>query len=250
MIDIHSHILPGVDDGSPDMEESLEMLRMAAESGVKAIAATPHTNIPGMFENYYGSEIKRAFDALKLEIAQNEIPVQLFAGMEVFATRELPDLLKEGRVLTLNSTRYFLTEFSFDEEIWFCDSILDECAEAGFIPVIAHPERYYFVREYPQIVCTWREKGYGIQVNKGSLLGRFGMAVKRTANLLLEHDLVSCVASDAHSSQFRTPHMAEVEDFLIRNYGRTYTTLLLEDNPKKILSGLPLLGNPPVPFRL
>jgi protein-tyrosine phosphatase len=168
--------------------------------------------------------------------------------MEIFATEELPGLLKSGRVWTLNHTRYFMTEFSFGEAPSFCAEILRQCREQGFRPVIAHPERYYFVQEDPQIAYEWCRAGYALQLNKGSLLGRFGRQVKITADLLLNHGLAACVASDAHGTHRRTTHMGEVRDYLIEGYGSDYARLLLEENPLRILTGKELLGYEPISF--
>ena len=186
MIDIHSHILPGVDDGAMNIEESLEMAAMAAESGVDYIVATPHCNIPGVYDNYWGPSMKESLVKLRRAVNECDIPIRIVAGMEIFVTPELPDLFRKKKLLTLNGTRYFLTEFDFSEDMQECDKVLKECKSLGFIPVIAHPERYYFIQEYPEYVFEWLKQGYGIQVNKGSILGRFGRAARRTADTLLE----------------------------------------------------------------
>ena len=127
MIDIHTHLLPGVDDGSEDMDMSLELLDMAARSGVEGIVATPHCNIPDEFDNYVSPQLDALFR--KLDEAREEagIPLKLCRGMEVFATWELPELLREGRVWTLNDTRYFLMEFAFSEDPDYCRRILRAC---------------------------------------------------------------------------------------------------------------------------
>lgn len=249
MIDIHTHILPGIDDGSDSLETSLEMLSLAADSGVDTLVTTPHCNIPGEYENYISDDLEALWRSLETAAKQAEIPVKLCRGMEVFATEELPELLSDGRVWTLNETRYFLTEFSFMEDPAFCWQILQECRERGFRPIIAHPERYVFVQEDPEIAYRWCRAGYGLQLNKGSLLGRFGRQAKRTADLLMEHGLAACVASDAHSSRYRTTHMEDACRYLIEVYGESYAHLLLEENPSRILSGKGLLGFEPIPFR-
>ena len=243
MIDIHSHILPGVDDGAMNIEESLEMASMAAESGVDYIVATPHCNIPGVYDNYLGPSMKESLVKLRRAVNECDIPIRVVAGMEIFVTPELPDLFRKKKLLTLNGTRYFLTEFDFSEDMQECDKVLKECKSLGFIPVIAHPERYYFIQEYPEYVFEWLKQGYGIQVNKGSILGRFGRAARRTADILLEQGMISCVASDAHSSYQRTPFMGEIYDYLMEEYGPAYTQVLLENNPKRILAGKELVKN-------
>ena len=249
MIDIHSHVLPGVDDGSPHMDMSLEMLAIAADSGVHTLVATPHCNIPDEFENYCSPELDELFEELVFRTRLEEIPIRLIRGMEIYATPELPDLLHGGQVWTLNGGPYFLTEFSFREDPDFCREILAECRDAGFRPVIAHPERYFFLQDDPELAYEWCTSGYALQLNKGSLLGRFGPAVKETAELLLSHGLAACVASDAHRSYERSTYMSDVSDYLEEHFGDDYRRLLLEENPARILSGRDLLGVEPVPFR-
>ena len=248
MIDIHAHILPAVDDGSFSLEESLRMLRMAEASGVWAVAATPHCNIPGSRSNYASEELMEQLISLRQAVKASGSDLVIYQGMEVYATRQMPQLLEEQKAWTLNGTQYFLTEFAFDEDPEFCRMILEDCFEAGFIPVIAHPERYFFVQKNPQIVYEWFCQGYGIQVNKGSLLGRFGRSTYDMAQLLMQHGLVTCVASDAHSSVQRTPHMHDVKQFLDKNYSEDYRSLVTEINPRRILSGQPLYRLDPIPF--
>lgn len=248
MIDIHTHVLPGVDDGSQSMEESLELLAMAAESGVHTLVATPHCNIPGEYENYAGPELAELFARLDRERSKEGIPLRLCPGMEVFATPDLPDLLQSKRIWTINFTKYFLMEFAFHEDPDFCRDILQNCRDLGFRPIIAHPERYFFVQDDPDLAYEWCTAGYGLQLNKGSILGRFGPEPQRTAELLLSHGLAACVASDAHNAIQRSTYMTELRDFMFQQLGESYTRLLLEENPARILSGRELLGYEPIPF--
>lgn len=248
MIDIHTHVLPGIDDGSQSMDMSLEMLAISAESGVDTLVATPHCNIPDEFDNYVDGELEDLWDRLEWERERADIPIRLCKGMEIYATPELPELLVQDRVWTLNGTPYFLTEFSFNEDPDFCMDILRACEDAGFFPVIAHPERYYFVQDDPAIAYDWCTAGYGLQVNKGSLLGRFGPGPLQTARLLMEHGLVACVASDAHRPNRRSTYMGEIRRYLEEVYGEAYMHLLLEENPVRILNGDELLGFEPIPF--
>lgn len=249
MIDLHTHVLPGIDDGAQSMDMSLEMLSIAAESGVEILVATPHANIPEEFENYVDDELINLWDALDEERERLEIPIRLCRGMEIFATPELPELLQEGMVWTLNDTRYFLTEFAFDEDPDFCREVLRSCVEWGYHPIIAHPERYFFVQDDPEIAFEFCAQGFGLQVNKGSLLGHFGSASQRTAELLMDHGLVACIASDAHRPNRRSTYMGEIHRFLCEIYGEDYARLVLEENPSRILRGEELLGYEPIPFR-
>jgi protein-tyrosine phosphatase len=248
MIDIHAHILPAVDDGSYSLEESLRMIKMAQDGGVNTIVATPHCNIPGSFKNFVSAELEERFLRLKQAVKDAGLSVKILRGMEVFATGQTVKHLEAGNVWTLNDTGYVLMEFAFDEDPEFCMMILEDCYDAGFIPVIAHPERYYFVQRDPRIIFDWYVEGYGIQINKGSILGRFGRTSFETARLLLQHGLVSCVASDAHSSHQRTPHMYEAKKFLDEYYGTDYRKLVTEINPARILEGKDLEKLEPIPF--
>lgn len=237
MIDLHIHILPGADDGAHDLEEAAKMARIAADSGVKCLTMTPHCNIPELYDNYLSRELVSKFAEFKRIIKEMGIPIQLLCGMEVFATPELPELLSKKKILTLNGTRYFLAEFAFDEDPGFCENILETCSGMGYVPVIAHPERYYAVQDYPEIAAGWFQKGYAIQINKGSVLGRFGQSVQYAADELLRRGMVTCVASDAHSAWQRTPDMKEIREFLTDEYGKNYAGMLLSENPRRILTG-------------
>ena len=249
MIDIHTHVLPGIDDGADSMDAALEMLFLAENSGVDILVTTPHCNIPDEFDNYASPELEELFVRLDKEREKAGIPLRLCRGMEIFATPELPELLQNGRVWTLNGTRYFLMEFAFHEDPDFCDNVLRRCRELEYLPIIAHPERYYFVQDDPGIAYEWCRLGYGLQLNKGSILGRFGEQPWRTADLLLQHGLAACVASDAHSPYQRSTHMGELCEYLTDELGESYMRLLLEENPARILSGKELLGYEPIPFR-
>ncbi len=248
MIDIHSHILPGVDDGSDSMETSLEMLSMAAESGVRAIFATPHANCRGEFDNYASDRLKFALMELRRAAAEERIPIKICRGMEVLATDDMPELLEDGLIWTMNGTRYFLTEFNFEEEPDFFFDIIGRCRDYGFRPIIAHPERYFAIREDPQLAYELCMAGSALQLNKGSLLGRFGPEVQETAELLIDHRLAACVASDAHGAEVRTTDMSEIADLLNERWGSRLTRLLLSENPAKIIAGERLLGYEPIPF--
>ena len=142
MIDIHAHILPGLDDGSDSPETSLMMAYAAVESGVTAIIATPHCNQRGLYENYASPELTGRLERLRGEIKAAGIPLEVYQGMEVFGTRDVPRLLREGKLLTLNGSRYLLIEFAFREDPLYMDRLVHAILEDGVIPIVAHPERY------------------------------------------------------------------------------------------------------------
>lgn len=248
MIDIHAHILPGIDDGAEDMYEALEMARMAVSSGMRAIVATPHCNIPGVFDNYYGEEYIAKFLELERALANANIPLTLYAGMEVFMNSDVPKLLADGKLQTINGSNYMLTEFAFDEEPGYMFEMLKTLKELGIRPIIAHPERYYCVQDDPEIVYHWRKNGYLIQVNKGSLQGRFGKQSYYASHNLMEHNLVSVIASDCHSPFQRTPYMLDIYEELSNVYSRQILDTLMRENPLRICKNQPTIRFELKPF--
>ena len=149
MIDIHSHILFGVDDGAGNAEDSLIMAETAAENGVKQMIMTPHCCEADGFANFNTAELLTRFDSMRAMMKENERPLKLYNGMEVFSTPRLGEQIDEGKLLTLAGSKYLLIEFAFGETDEFMERSLQTVFERGLIPVIAHPERYYFIQDEP-----------------------------------------------------------------------------------------------------
>lgn len=242
MYDIHCHILPGVDDGSGNLNDSIEMAQLAAESGVKGIVATPHCNIPGMFRNYKSEELEATFRTLQAEIKRRELPIALYLGQEIFLCQTYVQHLKKGDLITLNNSRYMLVEFDFKEEEGSALSKIANLVSCGYTPIIAHPERYGFVIENFDAIKRIRSLGGLVQINKGSLLGEFGPYISRTAKDILISGQADFVASDAHSQYDRTPNLADVDEMLCETVGYDYADILLNTNPKKVLDNEKILN--------
>ncbi|MGN1266908.1 MAG: tyrosine-protein phosphatase [Dorea sp.] len=248
MIDIHAHILPGIDDGAEDIYETLEMAKMAADSGVTAIVATPHCNIPGMFDNYFGKKYIERYQMATEAVHNEGIPVKILPGMEVFATEDLPELISSKKIMPVNQSRYILVEFPFDAEPGYAFGILKRMKEIGAIPVVAHAERYHFVQDNPHVCYQWRKRGYAVQVNKGSFEGRFGRTARKTVYRMLSHNMISVIASDAHGYQQRTPYLKDVYEKLSAERSPKYMDVLFRQNPARICGNKPLLKIEPIPF--
>lgn len=230
MIDTHSHVLPLVDDGSQDIEESLEMIRQSAESGVKILVVTPHANQKGRFENYYRNDLKQKFRDLKAAVEAAGIKIRLVFGMEIFCTMDLVEILDNGMLCGMNCSDYYLIEFPFEADLGFMYRCINQVFDAGGIPVIAHPERYVEIQKDPGILYDWIQEGVCTQVNKGSIFGSFGPSARRAVELMYAYDLVSCVGSDAHGTEVRTTDMSMLKDYLIENYGPEYMKKVTRDN--------------------
>ena len=240
MIDIHTHILPTVDDGAGNFDEALDMAVMAVESGVKALVATPHSNHESGFVNYESEHLEALFEKFRNMLSAENIPLQLYRGMELWASTDIVAKLSYGKLITLNRTKYTLVEFDIDEESWWIEAILKEMMLGGYIPVIAHPERYQCVQEEPNHLYEWRKLGALAQMNKESILGRLGRRTARTAELLLKHNLINCLASDAHHAYARTTDMTALNRYMENNFALGYREMLMQDNPQAILEGQPL----------
>jgi len=236
MIDIHSHILPAIDDGARSLEESLQMARMAVESGIKAVAATPHC-VDDRTE-----EVQAVLTFLQDALDEFQIPLKLYRGMEIFGTENTALLLQNEELCTLNGSRYPLIEFDFDSDGEEETEILQDVIQAGFRPVVAHPERYHYIRRDPYLVNEWYDMGCLFQINRGSLLGRFGRGPKRMAMELVGRGFAAVVASDAHYANTRTQWMADVRNLLKDEFSTEIAEVLLKKNPRC------LLNNEEIPF--
>lgn len=241
MIDIHCHILHGVDDGASSLEEALEMARMAAFSGVTEIAATPHFRGEREFLEERALQESRYLE-LKEALERWKIPIRLHQGAEVLCLPQTVELAEMGELPTLGDTNYVLTEFYFDESFDFMDEILEQIALNGYRPVVAHPERYASVQREPRKLHRWAREGYVLQLNKGSILGALGSRAEAAAHELLALGLAHLIASDAHSSYTRTPHMSEVQRWAEDACDPECAEILLRENPKRLLQGRGMFG--------
>ena len=235
MIDLHCHILPGVDDGSDSPDTSCRMAAQAARSGVSRIVATPHRGSDPARERGRAEGFRRALRRLQDELDRWSIPIRLLPGSEVLLSGRTEDIPDRAELLTLNDTQYLLVEFYFDASSASMDRRLSRVEQAGLIPVIAHPERYFCVQENPAVAGSWAERGYLLQVNKGSLLGELGEGAYLTASLLLRRGLAAAIASDAHDLASRAPNLGPARTALERMCGAAAAGRMLEDTPRAIL---------------
>ena len=197
MIDIHTHVIPNVDDGSPDLETSLAMIRHEIDIGVTEIICTPH-HIYHRYEKTV-EEITKQFLLLKEAVEKENLPIKLYLGQEIcYSHREDQiKMLKEGKLLTLNNTNRILLEFSFTREPEDLLDVLYNFSIHGYEVIIAHIERYEWMT-YDKVLSI-RNEGAKIQINSNSYLGLTSWKEKRFVKKLLKKDLVDYVASDTHS---------------------------------------------------
>jgi len=234
MIDIHSHILPGIDDGSRDMEMTLVMLRNAEKDGTREIVATPHYLLE------YGeatiSEVKSLVQEVNSIISKEGINIKVYSGQEVYFNENIINNYLEGKIGTINDSMYMLVEFSmhkFDDNIF---DILYELQVRNVTPIIAHPERYKPFREDPSLINEFIDQGYLFQMNAGSITGRFGESIRKTAHIFLENNIYNFIGSDAHDINNRTTGLRKAIHILNDNDTETINENIFEESSKKLIN--------------
>ena len=201
MIDIHSHILPGIDDGSKNINMTLQMIKIAEKSGTTDIVATPHF-CRGYGETHY-DEVKNLVGEFN-KLAKGEgLDINIHYGQEVYYSEQIINDYKSGLIGTINDSRYMLIELpmrSFDSNIL---EVIYELQVKGVIPILAHPERYRPIIEKPERINKFIKEGFLFQMNSGSIEGQFGNSVKKTAEILLDNNIYNFIGSDAHNDTNR-----------------------------------------------
>ncbi len=235
VVDIHCHILPDTDDGAGSPVDSVEMARIAADSGIRSIVATPHCNIPGICRNYRSDSLISKLSALQAMLELESIPVTLHPGQEIFFTDDFEEHLKRGDFITLNNSRYMLIEFDFGIPENEAVRSVNLISSLGIVPVVAHPERYGFVISQPDSIHRLSRAGGLIQLNRSSIVGEFGSRIYVTSKYILSNGLADFVASDAHSQYSRTPDFSDVHEAISEISSYDYADLLLDINPSKII---------------
>jgi protein-tyrosine phosphatase len=246
MIDLHSHILPGIDDGSRSLEMSLEMARIAVQDGITVMACTPHI-YPGLYMND-AEGIRAARDALQLSIDEQEIPLKLTTGADVHLVPGLLGALRAGTIPCLHDTRFLLLEPPHHvAPPRFAESVFQLVA-AGYVPVITHPERLTWVEDNFQVFVKLVQQGAWMQVTAGALTGLFGRRPKYWGERFLGEGLTHILATDAHSSSRRVPVLSEGKALAERLLGRDEAEMLVQGRPAAILlNSSPMEVSPPAP---
>lgn len=237
MVDIHAHILPGLDDGAGSMGEALKIASIAVNQGISHMAATSHGNYyPYTIEEYW-DELQK----LQKELEKEKISLKLYPGMEIFVDEDIWESLEQKQLLTLNHTNYILVEFPFEEDPEVVISSLARLKQRGYWCILAHPERYLFMQRDEELAWYLADQGCVLQINAGSLLGSFGRKSEQLAKQMLDSGIISVIATDTHDTDIRPPHMKVLVKQLQKNYPDSYVRLWMSENPSRILKGLPVI---------
>ncbi len=232
-IDIHSHILPQIDDGAENFDISMKMLRTAYADGIKTMIVTPHYK-PGR-HNASPEKIRFLIEKLRQEAEKEGMEVKLYPGNEFYYHDGMFQELDEDRACTMAGSSYVLIEFGPMERFEYIRNGLYEALAHGWRPILAHAERYSAISGKTENVEELVSLGSCIQVNAGSILGKTGMGAKQFTKKLLKERLVHFVATDAHDAVKREPVLSSCGKYVGRKYGEAYAQSLFHDNPVHII---------------
>lgn len=232
-IDIHSHILPQIDDGAENFDISMEMLRIAHADGIDGIILTPHYK-PG-HHNAGQGKAKDLAGRLRQEMGKEGMDIRLYAGNEFYYHEGMFRELEEGRGCTMADSSYVLIEFGPMERFGYIRGGLYEALAHGYRPILAHVERYGSLSGKPDWVEELIRMGSCIQVNAGSVMGKSGLGAKQFTRRLLKEGLVHFVATDAHNADKRKPELSDCGGYISRKYGVDYAVRLLYGNPMHVI---------------
>lgn len=238
MIDLHCHILPGIDDGARNWDESLQMARLAVSEGITHILATPHhMNRSWMNPKH---SVQSLVDELQNRLDAAEIPLTIFPGQEVRLHGEIIDNMNQNEICFIDEgNQYVLIEFPTPEVPAYAERLFYEMQTQGITPIIAHPERNHAILKEPNILYEFVNRGVLAQVTAASYIGNFGKEIEKLSHQLIEHNLVHFIASDAHNNTNRKFHMKEAREKLEKEFGLDRVNLF-EETTKALINGDPV----------
>ncbi len=246
MIDLHSHILFGLDDGSASADASIEMARMAAADGITHMACTPHI-FPGKYDNS-SATILPAIRALQSMLDQRDVPLKLVCGADVHVAVDLVERIGNGEIPTLNNSRYFLLEPPHEVLPPRLEDLAARILDAGLVPIVTHPERLLWVERHYDVLMRLADMGCPLQLTAGSILGDFGETARKLAERILQEGRAAIFASDAHGTTWRRPVLSQAYAAVAEKVGDDEAERLFRRRPAAILANADL-GLPASPRR-
>lgn len=234
LIDIHSHILPGVDDGAEDSQVSIEMLQIAWKDGIRTIIFTPHYK--PMRHNVSPATMKRMTEELFAKSKAQGMEFEFFMGNEIYYHNEIVNGLENGEICTLANSEYVLIEFNPMDEFDYIRNGIYQVMAGGYRPILAHAERYVCLLGKEERVEDLAQMGCYIQINTGSIMGNFGFTTKQFVKKLLKHRMVHFVATDAHDIVKRTPRLSDCAKYISKKYSEDYKKILFYENPLAVIT--------------
>src|SRR5699024_3922822 len=228
VIDIHSHILPGVDDGAKTEEDSIAMAEEAVQQGIHTITATPH-HLNGVFENIKPA-IEKSVTILQELFVQENIPLTVLPGQEIRWNGIMIEDIENGELLTLNHSKYIFVEFPTQDVPHYAEQMMYNLQMGGCKPIIVHPERNEELLDNPQKLYEFVQKGALTQLTAGSLLGKFGKTIRKFSQQMIEANLTHFIASDAHNTTSRGFCMQEAFQEVKDRFGIDFYYVFMENS--------------------
>lgn len=236
MIDIHSHFLPGIDDGAPTMLDGIDILKCLFRQGVTDVIATPHFVNESSYMSPRSDNLK-LLDKMKELVANEGININLYLGNEIYIDSKILELLDKGMISSLADSEYLLVEFPLDDEFPNYDDYLAELTNSGYKVILAHPERYTITQEDYDIITSLHEIGVLFQCNLRSLIGKYGKSAQKLVRRLMKDKLVFTFGSDIHRVM-SNDDLLLAKSKLNKYYDKSEIKKLLVSNPEKILRGI------------
>lgn len=237
MIDLHCHILPGIDDGAPDLETAIQMARAFAEDGVTVVACTPHI-LPGIYHNS-GPQIRQATAQLQRLIAERGIPLHLVTGADNHVVPEFLAELRSGKLLSLADTRYVLVEPPHHVAPPRLEELFFSLISAQYVPILTHPERLTWISSNYAVMDRLSKAGAWFQITAASLAGDFGRNARYWAERLLDEGSVHLLATDAHDLKRRPPNLSRGRERAAKLVGEVEANNLVITRPRGVLYNVP-----------
>ncbi len=234
MIDLHCHILPGIDDGAADADVAIAMARAFVADGVRVVACTPHI-LPGLFPNS-GSEIRGAVAQLQQTLDHRDIPLRLVCGADNHIVADFVEGLRSGHLLTLADTRYVLVEPPHHVAPPRMEDFFFGLQVAGYVPILTHPERLSWIKSHYDTIVRLVQGGMWVQLTAGSLTGAFGRSAQYWSHRLLDEGHVHVLATDAHDMRRRPPDLARGRDHAAQRIGEAAANDLVVTLPLGVLN--------------
>jgi protein-tyrosine phosphatase len=236
VIDLHSHILPGLDDGAGDLGQSLQMARMAVEDGISGMVCTPH--LSPSFPGNNREVILAAFKEFKARLVEEKIGLEVYPGCELAIDSDLPDKLASGELLTLNDCGHIaLIEMPVELIPPHMNTFFWTMQVKGLTPILAHPERNYLLVREPSILRKWIEAGVLVQITGGSLKGHYGKRIRDFSSMLLKQRMVHFVSTDSHGPDMRRPVLSEARRIVESVVGIEESQKIFNENPVEVVNG-------------
>ncbi len=243
VIDLHCHILPGIDDGAPNLGVSLDMARASVDDGVMILACTPHI-LPGLYHNT-GPQIRQAVASLQAALDNENINLRLISGADAHIIPDFAGNIRSGHLLSLADTRYVLVELPHHVAPARVEDCFFQIAVGGYVPIFTHPERCTWIKQHYETIRKLVHSGVWMQITAGSLTGAFGSQPRYWAERMLDEGLVHILATDAHDTRRRPPNLSRGREMAAKRVGAAEAEHLVVTRPQGVVDNVSPASLPP-----